>query len=86
MLTEWEVIEAVREFLESRGYRVTQALNENQVGNDIVAWSVDGQKVMIEAKGETSSKSHTSRFGKPFFRSGSRSRLKGFLPCRLLRR
>ena len=66
MLTESDVIKAVCRFLGSRGYRVTQALNEMQTGDDIVAWSADGKKIMIEAKGETSSKSHTSRFGKPF--------------------
>ncbi len=66
MLIESDVIEAVCRFLKSHGYRVTQQLNESQASDDIVAFSANGTKVVIEAKGETSSKSHSSRFGKPF--------------------
>jgi len=66
MLTESDVTEAVCRFLKTRGYRVTQQLSESEAGDDIIAYSANGTKVMIEAKGETSSKSHTPRFGKPF--------------------
>ena len=66
MLTESEIIKAVCRFLENHGYRVTQQLSETQAGDDIIAFSLTGKKIMIEAKGETSSKSHTARFGKPF--------------------
>lgn len=66
MLTESEVINAVCQFLKNHRYRVTQKLSETQAGDDIVAFSPNGKKIMIEAKGETSSKPHTARFGKPF--------------------
>ena len=67
LLTESDVIDAVCRFLEARGYRVTQKLNENQRGDDIIALDPRGESdVRIEAKGETSSKPRTSRFGKPF--------------------
>lgn len=66
MLTEFDVIKAVCQFLTAHGYRVERYLSESQRGDDIVALSLEGKKVMIEAKGQTSSKSHTLRYGKPF--------------------
>jgi len=66
MLTESDVIKAVCRFLTTHGYRVKQHLSESQTGDDIVAVSPKGKSVMIEAKGETSSKPHTARYGKPF--------------------
>lgn len=66
MLTELEAIRAVSRFFTNCGYRVTQQLSENQAGDDIVAFSSNGKEIMIEAKGETSSKLRTARFGKPF--------------------
>ena len=66
MLTESDVIAAVCDYLRDHAYRVTQQLTETEAGDDIIAVAPDGQQVMIEAKGETSSKSHTTRYGKPF--------------------
>jgi hypothetical protein len=67
MLTESKVIAATSRFLISNGFRVTQTLSELEHGVDIEAIAPDGRtKVSIEAKGETSSKSTTARFGKPF--------------------
>jgi hypothetical protein len=66
MLKESDVIKAVCQFLTTQGYRVTQHLSESQTGDDIVAVSPKGKNVLIEAKGETSSKPHTSNYGKPF--------------------
>jgi hypothetical protein len=67
MLTESQVISSVCHFLETNGFRVKQFLSESEVGDDIVAVDpIHKREVMIEAKGETSSKAGTSRFGKPF--------------------
>jgi len=70
MLYEWDIIEAVCKFLSSQGYEIVQKRTESQRGDDIIAVSSDGsEKIFIEAKGETSSKNGSARFGKPFSRS-----------------
>lgn len=70
MLYESDVVAAVCVYLRSRGYEIEQQLNESQQGDDIIALSpADGTRVFIEAKGETSSKAGSNRFGKPFTRS-----------------
>ncbi|NQY53898.1 MAG: hypothetical protein HRT42_10055 [Campylobacteraceae bacterium] len=45
---------------------ILQQLDENQKGDDIVAINDKEQKFYIEAKGETSSKESSNRFGKEF--------------------
>jgi hypothetical protein len=70
LLTESDVIKATCRFLRKNEFRVTRFLSETEHGIDIEALTPDGKKqVSIEAKGETSSMSHTARFGKAF--SGS---------------
>src|SRR5438874_2060366 len=67
MLTESEVIKAVCVFLKESGFHVSRSLCETERGIDIQALAPDGKtQVSIEAKGETSSKATTSRYGKPF--------------------
>lgn len=67
MLKESDVIAAVCQFLEARGFVIKQRLLETQQGDDIIAVSRDGNTTLvIEAKGETSSQEHTHRFGQPF--------------------
>ena len=67
MLTESDVISAVCDFIEGKGFRVQQRLAETEHGEDILALAPDGiQRVTIEAKGETSSKPTTSRYGNEF--------------------
>jgi hypothetical protein len=67
MLTESEVIRAVCGFLEGNRFQVRQALCETERGVDIQGITPDGKRqVSIEAKGETSSKPITNRYGKPF--------------------
>ncbi len=66
-MTESQIISAVRRFLESNGFQVTRTLSEVEHGIDIEAIAPDRvSNVSIEAKGETSSKVGTARFGKPF--------------------
>jgi len=67
MLTESEVIASVCRFLKKNRFRVTRFLSETERGIDIQALTPDGkQHVSIEAKGETSSKAGSGRFGKAF--------------------
>jgi hypothetical protein len=67
MLTESQVIAAVCRYLRRNGFHVTQHLSEKQRGRDIIAVAKNGRhRIAIEAKGETSSMSHTRRYGKCF--------------------
>lgn len=67
MLTESEVIVATSQFLKSQRFQITQALSEIEQGVDIEGVTPDGAtEFSVEAKGETSSKPSTARFGKPF--------------------
>lgn len=67
MLTESNVIAAVCLFLDTHGFSVEQRLVETQKGDDIIAVDHDcNRELVIEAKGETSSKPHTARYGKAF--------------------
>jgi predicted CopG family antitoxin len=65
MLFESDVINSVCDFLKKHDFEIIQQLNENQQGDDIIAKN-QNQKFYIEAKGETSSKENSNRFGKEF--------------------
>jgi hypothetical protein len=65
VLTENDVVGAVCEFLEARGWKVVLRCDTGQRGIDVVA-ERGGQRLLIEAKGGTSSKGSTARFGKAF--------------------
>lgn len=67
MLTESQVVAAVCRFLTNNGFRVTQQLSETQHGRDILAFAPTGvRQVSVEAKGATSSKATSNRYGKVF--------------------
>jgi hypothetical protein len=68
MLTESDVIDAVSTFLHSQGYEIRQKLSPLQRGHDIIAFKrgTPDRALYIEAKGGTSSKPTTKRYGKPF--------------------
>ncbi|MGI8619509.1 MAG: hypothetical protein ACR2L6_10535 [Gemmatimonadaceae bacterium] len=73
MLKESDVIAAVCQFLKRHDCQIEKHCAETERGDDIVGrFANRGARVVIEAKGETSSMAHTSRFGKPF--SGSQTR------------
>lgn len=74
MLTENEIVEKVTEFLEMKGYRITQSLTTNQQGIDIIA-ETESETLYIEAKGETSSVETSKRFGLPFNRNQIKSHI-----------
>lgn len=67
MLTENDISEAVANHLVTLGWTIRQRLATTEAGVDIIADRPDVVgRLLIEAKGETSSKGHTRRFGKPF--------------------
>ena len=74
MLTENNVVDAVKRFLEGNGYRVDKSLTTIQRGIDIEAvHSATGQRLLVEAKGGTSSKELTARFNRPFTQNQAKS-------------
>jgi hypothetical protein len=67
MLTEDDVVNAVCHHLEARGWRIDGRCSTNERGVDVVASNpATGATLRVEAKGETSAKPHTKRFGRPF--------------------
>lgn len=74
MLTENDIVEKVTDFLETKGYRITQSLTTNQQGIDIIA-ETESETLYIEAKGETSSVETSKRFGLPFNRNQVKSHI-----------
>ena len=65
VLYEDDVTDAVCAELERRGWSISQRLRSTERGDDIIA-DRDGQRFVIECKGETSADSRTNRYGKPF--------------------
>lgn len=65
MLTEDDVILAVRAHLESNDWRIISQALAHQHGDDLVAQR-DGVRLEIEAKGEGSSKPSSNRYGQVF--------------------
>jgi hypothetical protein len=68
-LTENDVVEAVCAELRRGGFVIEQQASTHQHGVDILARHPSGREIRVEAKGGTSSKPGTSRFGQRF--SGS---------------
>lgn len=66
MLTENDVVTAVSNFLVEKGYAIDQALTTTQQGIDIVATHPTHGRCLVEAKGATSSKKSSSRYGIEF--------------------
>lgn len=69
MLKEGEVVDAVCLFLQSEGYEIVQRLQTREKGDDIVAERRCGdrlERMVVEAKGQTSSDPKSKRYGKPF--------------------
>jgi Restriction endonuclease len=76
VITENDVVKACVQFLEDEGWSIEQALKTNERGVDIVASRREsGSRLFVVAKGGTSSKKHTARFGKPFSLDQARSHI-----------
>lgn len=66
-LTENKIVDAVAQHLAAAGWTIAQKLLTTDHGTDIIAERSDRPgRLLVEAKGGTSSKEHTRRFGKPF--------------------
>lgn len=67
MLDENEVINYLSKHLEQNGYKILQKLNTTQQGIDLIAICYSSnKKLLIEAKGGTSSRQGSNRYGKPY--------------------
>ena len=68
MLTENEVIDAVCKFLTAKGFQIVQRRSTQEVGDDLVAERTRPEqlRISIEAKGETSARDTSPRFGSGF--------------------
>ena len=67
VLTENDVVQAVAERLRAEGYRILGALSTLERGIDIVGvHDRRRRKILVEAKGGTSSKKGTRRYEKGF--------------------
>jgi len=65
VLFEGKVIEFVCNYLSEHDFEIIQKLSTTEQGDDIVALK-SGMKLIIEAKGESSSNKNSSRYGQPF--------------------
>lgn len=67
MITENDVVRYLAIHLEHLDYRIDKQLSTLDRGIDIEAVHLStGERLLVEAKGGTSSKKSTMRFGKPF--------------------
>jgi len=67
VLTEDDIVDAVCDYLEANGYSIQKRSATTERGDDIVAMKASsGITLYIEAKGETSNRRSSARFGKPF--------------------
>ncbi len=84
-MNENEIIAAVCTYLESTGCQITSRLSTSERGIDITA-NHDRRSFYIEAKGGTSSRKGSNRFGKPYTQSQVFDRVaKGFFTAACLR-
>ena len=74
MLTENDVVDAVAAYLASNGYHIASKCSTDERGIDIVAeHSGKNVRLLVEAKGGTSSKKGTPNYGKRFTHSQAKS-------------
>jgi hypothetical protein len=81
-LTENDVVQAVAARLRSDGYRIDRALSTTEHGIDIVGvHERTNRKIFVEAKGGTSSKATTNRYGQGFTPNQAKSHVSVALYC-----
>lgn len=74
VLTENEIVQTLAEYLGREGYRIVKQLTTLEQGIDLDAIHIaTSQRLLVEAKGGTSSKEGTARFGKPFSQNQAKS-------------
>jgi hypothetical protein len=82
MLTENEIVQTLAGYLSQNGYRIDKQLTTLEQGIDLDAThATTGQRILVEAKGGTSSKESTARFGKPFSQNQAKSHVSVALYC-----
>lgn len=81
------VVHAMCEALVASGYKIEQQLSTIERGIDIIAVHPQtGVKVLVEAKGGTSSRQNSERYGKPYTQTQVFDRVaKGIFTCLQLR-
>ena len=85
MLDENDVVDRACAQLVQGGHRIVQRLTTTQRGIDIIA-EKDGVRLLVEAKGSTSSRAGSERHGKPYAQSQVFDRVsKGFYTAATLR-
>jgi len=66
MLDENEIIEAVCGYLSAQGYTIVERLRTTQHGTDVIATHSHMGRLLIEAKGGTSTRAGSPRFGRSY--------------------
>ena len=86
-MDENAVVKATCKYLKEQGYTILSSCTTNQRGVDIIAENlVTGYQMLVEAKGNTSSKEGSKRFGQPYTNSQVFSHAsKGVFACIRLR-
>jgi len=70
MLDENQIIDIVCRYYKEKDYAILQKLNTHEKGIDIIVKNKkSGNKILIEAKGGTSSFVGSNRYGKPYTKS-----------------
>lgn len=74
LITENHVVDSVAQYLRDQGWKILQKLNTSQAGFDLIAEKSD-ERFYIEAKGGTSSKIESKKYGHPFTDSQAKDHL-----------
>ena len=75
MLNENDIINRLQSYFK-KNYKIKKFSKTNERGVDLIVENIDsGIQMLIEVKGETSSKPNSSRYGKPFSNSQVRTHI-----------
>ncbi len=81
-MNENDVVNSICWLLEKHGYSVISKKNTYQQGVDITAkHTTSGEMFFVEAKGNTSSKDNTAKFGQPFSNSQVKNHVSAAFFC-----
>lgn len=72
MLYQNDVVDVVRKYLEANGYKIDESATTASKGYDLIAFMENGEtpiKLVLKARGATSSIVGSKKYGKPFDRS-----------------
>ena len=63
VLTEDDVVKAVCDYLRSRGYQIERCFATNEKGSPDIIATKGAERILAEAKGETSNRPGSGRYG-----------------------